>query len=432
MTYYKRDLAAELEKWLDRREILAIRGPRQSGKTTLLRIIKDHLINNQDVKASRVIYVTFEDRDVLDTFSRNPKEYINSYVAGNKNDRFYFLIDEFHYLKDGGQKLKLLYDLHENVKFIITGSSSLELTGGTARFLVGRVFLFNLFQFSLSEYLATKEQNLYNTYKENSALLMDFMKEGKGSLTRKEDLFEKDFSRYLEEYAKFGGYPEVIKTDNLETKQIILKNIYDTYVTRDIIELLRLDDVSNFRTIVALLASDIGSLLNYNSLATDGKTYFRQLKHYLSVLEETFVIRTLRPYHSNVTTELKKNPKVYFVDTGLRNYIINNFNGLVLRQDGGKLIENVVLSELYQKGYNVVKYWRTTGKAEVDFILDDRKTVTPIEVKYSSLKSPELSRGFRNFITQYNPKRAIVFTRGFWGKITVNKTKVAFIPAWYI
>lgn len=431
MEYFHRDLTEELKKWLDRREILAIRGPRQSGKTTLLNIIKDYLVNTRKVEPECVIYITFEDRDNLDAFSRDPKGYINSYIGDNKNKRFYFLIDEFHYLKEGGQKLKLLYDLYENLKFIITGSSSLELTGSTAKYLVGRVFLFNLFQFSLSEFLGTREKNLYNVHRENAKIVRDFIEEGR-DFDIKEDIFEKDFTRYFEEYLIFGGYPEVIKTNKLETKQIILKNIYSTYIAKDIVELLRIEDVSNFRTIVALLANTIGDLLNYNSLAADGKSYFRQIKHYLSVLDETFVIRILRPYFLSITTELKKNPKIYFVDTGLRNYIINNFNELSLRQDSGRLAENAVLSELYQKSDGLLKYWRTAGKAEVDFILDNKKAIIPIEVKYSRLKSPEISRGFRNFINQYKPERALVLTRGFWEKTKLNGTRIGFIPIWYI
>lgn len=431
MRYFHRELMDELKKWLDRKEILAIRGPRQSGKTTLLNIIKEHLVNTRKVEPKNVIYITFEDRDELDAFSRDAKQYIKSYIADNRNKKFYFLIDEFHYLKEGGQKLKLLYDLYENIKFIITGSSSLELTGGTAKYLVGRVFLFNLFQFSFREFLETKQKNLHNVYNENTNILKDFIEEGK-DFDVKEDIFEKDFTRYFEEYLKFGGYPEVIKTNNLETKRIILKNIYDTYITKDIVELLRVEDISGFRTIVTLLANTIGGLLNYNSLAADGKSYFRQIKRYLSMLEETFVIRTLRPYFSSMSTELKKNPKVYFVDTGLRNYIINNFNELNLRADGGKLVENAVLSELCQKDNASVKYWRTAGRAEVDFILDNKKAIIPIEVKYSRLKSPEISRSFRNFVNQYKPERAVVLTRGFWAKMKINGTKVGFIPVWYV
>lgn len=431
MKYLHRNILDALIKWLDRREILAIKGPRQSGKTTLLNMIKDYLVNTEKVGRENVIYLSFEDRDILDAFFRDPKSYIKSYIADNKNKRFYFLIDEFHYLKEGGQKLKLLYDLFENIKFVITGSSSLELTGNTAKYLVGRVFSFHLYQFSLSEFFETKERNLYNLYREKAETLREFIKTGR-DFDVKEEIFERDLTRYFEEYVIFGGYPEVIKTDDIEVKQMILKNIYDTYITRDIIELLRIGDINNFRTIATLLANSIGDLLNYNTLAADGKSYFRQLKHYLSVLEETFVIRILRPYYSNMTTELKKNPKVYFVDTGLRNYIIRNFNETGLRADSGKLVENVVLSEFYQKEDSVVKYWRTAGGAEVDFILDSGKEIVPVEVKYSRLRSPEISRGFRSFINQYRPGWAIILTKGFWGKEEINGTKVGFIPVWYV
>lgn len=430
MEYFHRNLSNELIKWLDRREVLAIKGPRQSGKTTILHIIMDYLINVKKVEKEDIVYITFEDRDVLDAFSRDPKAYVRSYIA-NKDKRFFFLIDEFHYLKEGGQRLKLLYDLYENIKFIITGSSSLELTGSIAKYLVGRVFSFHLFQFSLSEFLETKEKNIYNAYIENADILKRFIEDG-SDFDIKEEIFERDFIRYFEEYIRFGGYPEVIKTDSIEAKQIILKNIYDTYIMRDIVELLRIGDASAFRTIVALLANRLGDLLNYNNLTTDAKSYFRQIKHYLSVLEETYVIRILRPYFSNMSTELKKNPKIYFVDTGLRNYIIKNFNETGLRPDGGRLVENVVLSELYQKESGTIKYWRTAAKAEVDFILTNREDVIPLEVKYSRLKSPEISRGFRNFINQYKPKRAVILTKGFWGKTEINGTRIRFVPVWYI
>ena len=431
MAYFHRYLTDELEKWLDRKEILAIKGPRQSGKTTMLNILRDYLVNSRNVKKEDIIYVTFEDRDVLDAFSRNPKEFIYRYTAGNKDKKFYFLIDEFHYLKDGGQKLKLLYDLYENIKFIITGSSSLELVSSTAKHLVGRVFLFNLFQFSFGEFLEARDKSLHNTYIQNSGLLSDFIEKGE-SFDIKKDIFEKDFIRHFEEYLLYGGYPEVIKTDDIEAKRVILKNIYDTYITKDVLELLRIKEIDTFRTMISLMASMMGGIVNYNRLAMDGKSYFRQTKEYIATLEETFVIRILRPYFSNMATELKKNPKIYFVDTGLRNYIINNFNELRLRSDAGKLVESAVLFGLSKREETIVRYWRTTAKAEVDFILDNKKSIVPIEVKYSTLKSPELSRGFRSFLKEYRPAQAVVLTKGFWGTIKIEGTTVGFIPAWYI
>lgn len=430
MEYLERRLIRELEKWIERKEIIAIKGPRQAGKTTILKILKEYLITQKKTPPGNIVYITFEDRDILDAFSKDPKEYINSYIIKEPNAKFYFFIDEFQYLEDGGQKLKLLYDIYENIKFIITGSSSLEITEHTAKYLVGRVFSFYLYQFSFWEYLQLKPKNMQNVYEEATKRINDFLDKGK-SLGIKEDIFAKDFSRYFEDFVIFGGYPEVIKAKDTETKRTILKNIYDTYIAKDIIELLKIKDISSFRTVVSLLANQIGNLLNLQSLATDSGSYFRQLKQYISILEETFIIRNLKPYFKNRTTELKKNPKIYFVDTGLRNWTVNNFNKFELRADVGSLVENIVLASFYQKREEEIRYWRTLGQAEVDFILRQSDKIIPIEVKYSFMKSPEITRSLKNFLSLYKPPRALVLTKGFWGRTKVKNTEVAFVPIWY-
>lgn len=250
----------------------------------------------------------------------------------------------------------------------------------------------------------------------------------------KDDIFGKDFQSAFEEYVTWGGYPEVIKTKNKETKKVILKNIYETYITRDIIELLKTVDYPKFRIILGLLSAQTGNLLNYNNLATDSQSYFKELKHYLLILEETFIISFLRPFFTNKTSELKKNPKIYFIDTGLRNYILDNFQDLSFRPDAGQIIENAVFSQLKiaQEDAYSIHYWRTLAKAEVDFIIKKENQLIPIEVKYSSLKSPRISRGFRSFLSEYQPKRAVALTKNFWGDLKINSTLIKFIPVWYL
>ncbi len=257
--YFPRYLLADLKKWIDRREIYAIKGPRQSGKTTLLKILQDYLIQEKKVNPENIIFLTLEDREILDKFSRSSKEFIRTLIMNKQNERFYFLIDEFQYLVEGGQKLKLLYDLFENIKFIITGSSSLELAGKTGKFLVGRMFSFYLYQLSFEEFIGLKSKQLDNVYQERAKLVRNFITAGK-DFRVEEDIFGDDFKKYFEEYALFGGYPEVAKTEDIETKRIILKNLYDTYITRDIMELLKITDITKFRTILGLLANQTGSL----------------------------------------------------------------------------------------------------------------------------------------------------------------------------
>ncbi len=248
------------------------------------------------------------------------------------------------------------------------------------------------------------------------------------------DIFEKDFKNLFEEYAVWGGYPEMVKTKDAETKRIILKNIYDTYITRDIVELLKVADYSRFKVLVAFLSSQIGNLINYNNLTRDAGSYFKEIKRYLSVLEETYIISLLRPFSTSKISELKKNPKIYFIDAGLRNYILGNFQEISFRPDLGQIVENAVFSELRfsQEDLYSIKYWRTLGKAEVDFILEKKNEIVPIEAKYSSFDSPKISRGFRSFISEYNPQRAVVLTKDFWGELKVNSTLIKFAPVWYL
>jgi len=422
----------KLKKWIDRREIYAIKGPRQSGKTTLLKMLESYLVKEKNVNPENIIFLTLEDREILDKFSRNPKEYVRSFIMGKENECFYFLIDELQYLPEGGQKLKLLYDLFENIKFIVTGSSSLELTGKTSKFLVGRMFSFYLYPLNFGEFIRVKSRELNNVYQEKSKWMRDFINEGKNFATPTEDIFSGDFERYFEEYVLFGGYPEVIKAEDMETKRIILKNIYETYITRDIIELLRIADITRFRILLAVLANQIGSLVNYNSLATDIQSYFNQVKHYLSILEETFIIDLLKPFFTSRTTELKKNPKLYFINMGLRNYIIDSFNELTFRPDKGKIVENAVFIQLKVNEQTPLRYWRTLAKAEVDFIIGERRNLIPVEVKYSPFKQPKISRGFRNFLLTYQPQRALVLTKGFWGELKVSSCLIKFVPVWYL
>lgn len=432
--YIQRHLLNELAKWIDRREILAIKGPRQSGKTTLLKMLKNQLVAGKKIEEENIVFISFEERDILEKFSLDPKRYVQSFIGDKQEKRFYFFIDEFQYLPNGGQVLKMLYDVFDNVKFIITGSSSLELVDKTAKFLVGRIFFFYLWQLNFSEFIKTKSTQLSNVYQERSEQINNFLAEGK-DFSVAHDIFIDDLEKVFQEYAVWGGYPAVVQSPDAETKNIILKNIYNTYIDKDIVELLKITDHSKFKKLISVLSAQIGNLVNYNNLSRDAGTYFKEMKHLLSILEETYIISLLKPFFSNKISELKKNPKVYFVDSGLRNYITGGTGrDLMFRQDLGAIMENVVFSQLKFKEeiFGDIKYWRTVGRAEVDFVIEKHNEIIPIEVKYATFNSPQISRGFRSFIQEYQPKRALVLTKNFWGEMKVDSCKIKFAPLWYL
>jgi predicted AAA+ superfamily ATPase len=424
-TIFPRDIESNLLKWLDRREAYAIKGPRQSGKTTLLKILEDSLAK----KETRTVFLNFEDPDILEAFETNPKEYIKSFLT--KEGKYCFLMDEYHYVKDSGKKLKLLYDTFENAKFIVTGSSSLELAGAMAKFLVGRVFFFELFPFSFHEFLVAKNLRLAKIYEEKNKMIKEFLSNGKAEVEK--DIFLKEFAQFFDQYMIFGGYPAVIKAEDFETKRTILKNIYDTYVSKDVVGFLKVTDAMKYRHVVRVLAVLIGNLINYNEITSATHTYYKELKRIISILTETYIISLLRPFYRNPITELRKVPKVYFFDLGLRNYIIDNFNTLSNRTESGTLIENFAFLSLKNSFPDVaINYWRTISKAKVDFVLRTGDLTIPIEVKYQSFRKPKVSRSMRSFIKSHKTKRALILTKDFWNKVKINDTTVLFVPACYL
>jgi hypothetical protein len=345
--------------------------------------------------------------------------------------RYCFLMDEYHYVNDPGRKLKLLYDTFEGVKFTVTGSSSLELSGAMARFLVGRVFFFELLPFNFHEYLAAHDQRLAGLYEARNRMIRSFLTGGEAVIEA--DIFVREIAPLFEQYVVFGGYPAVVKAGNFETKRMILKNIYDTYVSRDVVEFLRFTDAMKYRQIVRALAALMGNLVNYNELGSTVQTYYKELKRMLSVLSETYIINMLQPFHRNPITELKRMPKVYFYDTGLRNYILDNFNPLDRRTDAGALVENSVLIGLKSIfPESTINYWRTIAKAEVDFVFRIRDEIIPVEVKYQTFDSPKISKSLRSFIKSYGVERAMVVTKDYWGKTSINDTEIVLAPACYL
>ncbi|HEX55083.1 MAG TPA: ATP-binding protein [Candidatus Altiarchaeales archaeon] len=432
MKYFERILLDEIKKWVERREIIIIKGPRQSGKTTLLEMLREWLHKKKKVRDENIIYLNFEDREVLEKFTLDPKNFIKSFIP-DKRERYFILIDEAQYCQEIGQKLKFLYDSFKNIKFIVTGSYSLEVTSKTAKFLVGRAFSFELMPFSFYEFLKAKDERMARIFLEKNNEVKKFILEGKNFEFPSPDIFVKDLLKYWEEFLIFGGYPEVIKAESEEEKKIILKNIFSTYLEKDIVSFLQITDTIKFRKLIALLSSQIGSLISYEKLTTSTQGYFKEIIKLLDILQQTYIIKLLRPFHKNLVTELRKNPKIYFIDFGIRNYSINNFNALEIRTDSGKLAENFVLNELsFVRDEFFLNFWRTTAKAEVDFILNNINEIIPIEVKFEEMKREKLGRSLFSFINNYQPKRAIVITKNFWGERKVNKTLIKFIPIVYL
>jgi len=401
MGYIERDLGEKIRRYLSFKEMLAIIGPRQAGKTTLINKCLDEIKEKKKINR-----ISFEDIRVLREFEEDIESFILEYVEGYD----ILFIDEVQYSKNSGQKLKYIYDSKPNLKVIISGSSATELSLQSIKYLVGRIFVFELQTFSFNEFLRYRDKRLYSVYK-------------KGEF--KSVVLEK-LNSYVFEYMRFGGYPRVILMDDVEDKKNILNNIFNTYMLKEIGEILQFKESHYLDKLLQVLASQIGGIINYNDLTAKTGIKYKDLKNDLSILEKTFITSYALNFHTNKQSELVKSPKIYFYDFGMRNVILNNFE-LTNLSDLGGLYENFIYMELLRCGDDVVKFWRTKTKAEVDLIVEKSGKFIPIEVK-SNINSNVVEKSFRSFIKRYNPEKGYILSLDYQNERIVGDCDISFLP----
>ena len=234
----------------------------------------------------------------------------------------------------------------------------------------------------------------------------------------------KKINKHYFEFSRFGGYPRVVLSKTIEEKKEILKNIYNTYLLREIKEILQLADSSKLITLMKALALHSGNRLNYEEVSSSVGISRKELLKYLMILKQTFILFEVKAFFTNKKKELIKASEYFFLDNGFRNLVLNNFQELDSRIDKGLINECFVASELIKKDLEI-KFWRTKAKAEVDFILEKEGEIIPIEVK-SKLLSDKISRSFRNFLEMYAPKRGFILNYDFLHKKNVHNTSVIF------
>jgi len=412
--YYPRKLEEKLDLWMPRREAILIRGPRQSGKTTLLLHLKEKYGGS---------YVTLEDEDALRTFEQAPEQFASRYAEGR-----YLFLDEAQYCKEAGKTMKLIYDAHPELKVVATGSGSFDVKVEVGRYLVGRALYFELFPLDFEEFLSWRARDLLTVYRSFRGGLADFL--GGKAKDLPSPAFQREFEELLEEYVVYGGFPAVVKEKEPAIKEGLLKALATTYLERDVFSFFGVREREKFKSLLDYLALANGSILEPSSLAQWMHADFRTLEGYLSVLTATYVMRMIKPYYSSLVTELKKAKKAYFLDNGLRNAIMGNFLPLSKRTDAGSLLEGFALEQLIADGYDVM-YWRTSGGAEVDFVAireEGRRELVPIEVKSGGREG----RGLMSFVRAYSPRAALVLSREEIGVREINGTKIARVPHYFL
>ena len=358
----KRFVYKDILEHISRKQITLIIGARQVGKSTILRQLESELKNEL------VFSLSLENKKIRALLNEDP-ENVFQLIPQPRNRRIIVLIDEIQYLDDPSNFLKLNYDLYQGkIKFVVTGSSSFYIDRKFNDSLAGRKRIFELSSLSLAEVLYFYER----------AELIPYLNSGKIPL-----LYLEELRKYLYEYLVFGGYPEVVLADDVAEKKRIIKELGTSYARKDAVE-SNLNLADAYLNILKLLSSRTGSLVNANSLSADVAIDGKTINNYLWVMRKSFHIDLVRPFHRNTSSELRKMPKVYFNDLGLRNFFVNNFSPIGMREDKGILMENYVYLLLKQK-YDLenIRYWRTQSKKEVDFVVrGDDGAYKAFEVKY--------------------------------------------------
>jgi hypothetical protein len=397
----------EVADGLSHKEIGIIVGPRQVGKTTLLRKIALDC-RRYGIKHR---YFNLEMPADANYFARG----IQDILADIGKQKQTVLIDEFHYLPNATKLFKAIYDGYPGIKVYASGSSAIEMHRHLKESLAGRRHLYRLFPLSFSEWLPAKANRIKTPEKVSSRI---------------HPRSHRILRKYLEEYIIFGGMPGLIHEKTTEDKKRLLLDLVATYIQKDIKALLREEDILSFNRLLVLLAAQEGNLLSENSISQDLNYSLRQVRKDLSILNQMFLLDLIKPFFTNRTRELKQTNKVYYFDSGIRNAVLRDFRGLDQRPDKGALLESFALHEM-QKNLKVAQeiyYWRTKEKHEVDFILVQDRTPIAIEVK-SSLAGPGIPDGTKQFLKKYPACRiAVILNDHLSQEIKYQKTRVIFTP----
>ncbi len=351
---FKRKVLNKIEPFLNTNDILLFYGARQVGKTTLMRYIQ------QQWFAHNSVFFDLEKASNLEIANKDPDlfvDYLKVYYGWDMKSKLVVFIDEIQYLSRPTKFLKYLYDNYKNLKLIVSWSSSLEIRGKLEDSLVGRLIKFEIYPLDFEEFL------IFNK-KDNLAAII--WKEVKFESINQELKF-----RY-ELYIKYGWYPKVVLAQGENIKKIYLLQIVQTYIQKDIKDIGKIRQIEKFNKFLIVLAWNVGGLVNMSELANTVDVSIPTLEDRLLILQNTFVIKFVKPFANNPKKEISKMPKLYFVDTGLKNAILDNW------MIDGNSFENSFFQHILASGKaQKINFWRTKDKKEIDFILDGK----PYEVK---------------------------------------------------
>jgi len=373
--FIKRRITQQIVLQRDKFPVLAVTGPRQSGKTTLLRrLFEDYR------------YVTLENPDNQQFAASDPVGFLDYYGRHVIFDEVQRVPHLFSYIQERVDESGLMGH------YILSGSQNFHLLKSITQSLAGRVALFKLLPLDFAELTAQK-------------LLAD----GYPSV------------------AISGAYPAIFDRDI--SPAVFYANYLQTYVEKDVTELLKVRDTRQFRQFLGLCGARAGQLLNISALANECDITFNTAKSWLSILESSYLVFLLQPYHQNRNKRLVKTPKLYFYDTGLLCHLlgINDAGQLETDRLKGSVFENMVIAEYQKRNYHLYEhlefsFWQDTHGNEIDLLWQVGQTFHAVEIKATKTITNELFKQLDKFETHLAPSTPIQKTLVYGGADSQHRT----------
>ena len=355
-----------IEKW-DSNKIIVVTGPRQVGKTTLIKNICE--------RYGDYLFINGDDASARAEFNEPSEKYLKQAIGNHK----ILFIDEAQRIENIGLILKIIHDQLSGVKVIASGSSALDIADKTNEPLTGRKWHYNLFPISWQE-------------------LVDYSGYFEAKLT-------------LDQYLIFGTYPEIV--NNMESAIMILQELTNSYLYKDLLQFKGIRKPEILDKLLLALALQLGSEVNFSELSRTIGVDRLTIEQYISLLEKTFVIFRVSPLSRNVRTEINKGRKIYFYDNGVLNAIKGNFKPLKNRKDKGALWENFLISERikylhYHRKFHRFYFWRTYQQQEIDWIEEFNGEFYAYEFKYKQKSGQKISKTFTD---NYQPSATKIISK---------------------
>lgn len=377
MKYIQRDILPYLRKIYDAFPTVTLCGPRQSGKTTLCRR-----------EFPNLEYVNFENSGIRQIAIEDPVSFVAQYTKGA-------IFDEIQLVPEIFSALQVLIDEdrfkdNHDRKFILTGSANFGLLPNMRQSLAGRTGVLTLLPFSLHE------------------------------------LQQGGLDRSADEYIYLGGYPGVWDA-HFSMKNDIMDNYINTYIERDVRRIMEVKDLNKFTIFLKLCAARIGTELNRSSIAVEVGVAVSTIDHWLSVLQASYVLFLLKPWHSNINKRLTKSPKLYFYDTGLACTLLNIYDSqsIFLNPMRGQLFENLIIADQVKKLVNFgikdeVFFYRDKSGKEIDLLVSTPTGLRAYEIKSGAVYRPEYMANIKylkKLLGDDVVKSGVIYT----GEVELNK-----------